>query len=268
MRHGSATLIGIVAAAASFIGGVACVARGTRSDHQGARPSRTPPPHMWEVHARDVPALAEKVFLTFDDGTDDRGNTMGVLDALAVEGVRATFCFNTKPKVSDAALRASVARVLREGHSLCNHSFDHPDLTKLDADAIEREFADMETSVLRVVPDSPAVTLVRTPFLAMNPTIAAAVARHGVHLGVDFVSGDTSCWADEEPRRSECAAVIRESVVAGAKGIVLLHSLNGATAKAVPGILAGLKARRAEFATIEELVVAKYGKSSHELYFP
>lgn len=229
-------------------------------------PDRARPAQMMEVRARDVPALFGKVFLTFDDGTDDLGNTTGVLDALKAEGVPATFCFNSKPKVSDAALRASVTRVLTEGHSLCNHSFDHADLTKMDAAGVETQFAAMEASVRRVLPNSPAITLVRTPFLAMNPTIAGVVVRHGVHVGVDFVSGDTDCWSDLEPRRTQCANTIRDAVVAGAKGIVLLHSLNGATSRAMPGILAGLKARNAQFGTIEELVAAKYGNGSHELY--
>lgn len=235
-----------------------CLARGGQP-----APARAP---MLQVRARDVPALAGKVFLTFDDGTDDQGNTTAVLDALKAAGVSATFCFNSKRNVSDRALRESVARVLREGHSLCNHSADHPDLTKLSARAIEAQFARMEASVRRVMPDSPAVTLVRTPFLAMNPTIATVVARHGVHIGVDFVSHDTDCWADAEPKRTECANTIRDTVVPRAHGIVLLHSLNGATATAVPDILAGLKARHAEFGTIEELVLAKYGKRSHDLY--
>ena len=60
------------------------------------------------------------VYLTFDDGPGPQ--TPAVLDALAAAGVRATFCLVGNRVAGYAAV---AQRVIAEGHTLCNHSWDH-----------------------------------------------------------------------------------------------------------------------------------------------
>ncbi len=59
-------------------------------------------------------------YLTFDDGPGPY--TGRVLDILAAAGVKATFCEVGQKVTENPAL---TQRVVAEGHTLCNHSWDH-----------------------------------------------------------------------------------------------------------------------------------------------
>jgi len=61
------------------------------------------------------------VALTFDDGPDPV-NTPAILDVLAHCGVKATFCINGFKLAGNEEL---VKRMVREGHTICNHSWHH-----------------------------------------------------------------------------------------------------------------------------------------------
>jgi peptidoglycan/xylan/chitin deacetylase (PgdA/CDA1 family) len=65
--------------------------------------------------------------LTFDDGPHPE-HTPALLELLAAHGARATFFL-----IGDQAERypETVARILREGHTLGNHSWNHPQFERL-----------------------------------------------------------------------------------------------------------------------------------------
>ncbi|WP_412542188.1 polysaccharide deacetylase family protein [Longispora sp. K20-0274] len=63
------------------------------------------------------------VALTFDDGPDPV-QTPALLDALQLNHVRATFCLVGKRVKENPAL---VRRIVAEGHTVCNHSWEHRD---------------------------------------------------------------------------------------------------------------------------------------------
>ena len=68
------------------------------------------------------------VYMTFDDGPNE--GTPYVLDALKAAGVRATFFINSdnllenNPTVA-ARNKESLIRMVREGHVIGDHSYDH-----------------------------------------------------------------------------------------------------------------------------------------------
>lgn len=61
------------------------------------------------------------VYLTFDDGPDGK-NTPAILDILAENGVKGTFYVLGR---NAAAHPETMERMLREGHAIGNHSYDH-----------------------------------------------------------------------------------------------------------------------------------------------
>jgi peptidoglycan/xylan/chitin deacetylase (PgdA/CDA1 family) len=64
---------------------------------------------------------SDAVALTFDDGPDPK-NTMDLLDLLKEQGVKATFCVvGSRARDHPEVIRRMVA----EGHTLCNHSWQH-----------------------------------------------------------------------------------------------------------------------------------------------
>src|SRR3954471_8975916 len=87
------------------------------------------------AQARTQSCGAGYVRLTFDDGPN-RTATPEILDTLAAHGVTATFFVVGQMAAANPTI---VSRESREGHTIGNHSWDHPDLTKLDRAQVESE---------------------------------------------------------------------------------------------------------------------------------
>ena len=84
----------------------------------------------------------EKVlYLTFDAGYEN-GNTPAILDALKKHNAPATFFvvgnyIETAPDL--------VKRMVAEGHTVGNHTYHHPDMSKISSkEAFEKELGDLE----------------------------------------------------------------------------------------------------------------------------
>ncbi len=82
------------------------------------------------------------IYLTFDAGYEN-GNTPAILDALKKHNAPATFFLvgnylNTSPDL--------VKRMVAEGHNVGNHTFHHPDMSKISTkESFEKELSDLET---------------------------------------------------------------------------------------------------------------------------
>lgn len=77
----------------------------------------------------------KEVYLTFDTGYEI-GNTSLILDTLKSKNVKATF-FITGHFIKENPLL--VKRMSDEGHIAGNHTWNHPDITKLSYDEIKQE---------------------------------------------------------------------------------------------------------------------------------
>ncbi|NUT37700.1 MAG: polysaccharide deacetylase family protein [Hamadaea sp.] len=103
----------------------------------------------------------QTVALTFDDGPDPV-NTPKMLDLLAACGVKATFCLVGFRARNHPDL---VARIAAEGHTLCNHSWQH--LFDLGADERTDEYIrhDLEatTAVIQRAAPQAKVAYFRAP---------------------------------------------------------------------------------------------------------
>jgi peptidoglycan/xylan/chitin deacetylase (PgdA/CDA1 family) len=182
--------------------------------------------------SRAAPQAAARVFLTFDDGPV-RGNTGRVLDALANHGVEATFFVVGRQARWYPRL---VRREYREGHSVQNHTYTHPDLTTLSNTGIKRELRRTNRAIRAA--GVPRPYRFRPPYGATN----TRVKRVGASLGLTQTlwSVDPRDWADPSP------SVICRRVVgnAGPGSIVLLHDGTGAnTDEALPCIIRRLEAK-------------------------
>ena len=74
-----------------------------------------------------VPTEEKVLYLTFDAGFEN-GNTGKILDALKKHQVKATFFlvgnyFETQPDL--------VKRMVEDGHTVGNHTYSHPDMSKI-----------------------------------------------------------------------------------------------------------------------------------------
>jgi peptidoglycan-N-acetylglucosamine deacetylase len=172
------------------------------------------------------------VRLTFDDGPV-RTNTPGVLNVLSSYRVKATFFV-----IGQRARRypGLVKREYREGHSVQNHTYTHPDLTTLGPVEIRRELRATNRAIKAA--GVPRPNRFRPPKGVTNARVRSAGASLG--LIQTLWSVDPRDWADPP------ASVICRRVVSNVRpgSIVLLHDGSGTnTAEALPCIIKRLRAQ-------------------------
>jgi peptidoglycan-N-acetylglucosamine deacetylase len=172
------------------------------------------------------------VRLTFDDGPV-RANTPRVLNVLSKYRVKVTFFVIGQQARRHPRL---VKREYREGHSVQNHTYTHPDLTTLGPVQTRRE--------LRATNQAIKAAGVPRPYRFRPPhgRTNARVRSVGASLGLiqTLWSVDPRDWADPP------ASVICRRVVTNVRpgSIVLLHDASAAnTVEALPCIIKRLRAQ-------------------------
>lgn len=177
------------------------------------------------------------VALTFDDGPD-AGSTAKILDALHQEHAVATFFLIGNRVGQNAEL---VKRVYREGQELGNHSWSHPDFTRLGSAAIKSQIDQTNKAIEGV--GLPAPLIVRLPYGSRNNFVKQQISQPLVMWNVD-----PKDWHEKDPQR------IDELVESGAKpgAIILMHD-RPTTAAAVPKIVHNLK-QKYRLVTVSELL--------------
>ena len=126
------------------------------------------------VVAAQVPACSGGVVaLTFDDGPTPETNA--VLDELKINGLKATF-FVLGWNVE--AYPDVARRIVREGHQIANHSWDHKDLTTLTAAELDHEIKATNDIIRQVTGVTPKFA--RPPYGSTNEAVHAAMVKYGL----------------------------------------------------------------------------------------
>ncbi|MFI9363750.1 polysaccharide deacetylase family protein [Kitasatospora sp. NPDC053057] len=181
------------------------------------------------------------VYLTFDDGPSP-AYTPRILSILNRYGVHATF-FEIGENV--AAHPALTAQVARQGHSVQNHSWSHPDLRRLSASSFNSQVGDTDRVIRAQTGHAPKC--LRPPYGAVNGTVRSRAAALGKQ--VVLWSVDPADWS--RPGTGAIQSRVLRNVRPGS--VILLHDGGGdrsQTVAALPTILSTLKARGYGFATL------------------
>lgn len=189
------------------------------------------------------PLGARYLHLTFDDGPSPRW-TPQVLDVLRHYRARATFFAVGSALAANPAL---ARRIVREGHTLENHTWSHADLTRLSATRFASE-VDRTSALVRRLTGRPT-RLLRPPYGAVNAAVQARAASRGHRIAL---------WdVDPQDWRRPGVSTIVANVLARARpgGIVLLHDGGGdrsQTVAALGQVLETLTRRGYRFNTMAE----------------
>ncbi|AGZ45939.1 polysaccharide deacetylase family protein [Actinoplanes friuliensis] len=138
-----------------------------------AGPKPRPPAQNYRIQRTTG---TKSVGLTFDDGPDPV-NTPKLLDLLKKYNVKATFCL-VGHRVRDN--KALVKRIAAEGHTLCNHSWQHlEDLRERD-DAYA--FRDLEATNEQLHKAAPGAKIkyFRAPYGNFSPRLTQFAAKLGM----------------------------------------------------------------------------------------
>jgi peptidoglycan-N-acetylglucosamine deacetylase len=192
------------------------------------------------------------IALTFDDGPSAK-YTPTVLDILKQNNAKATF-FVTGGSVS---LHPEVLkRAFAEGHEIGNHSYTHPNCSKLAPAAIAKELNKTNALIRENINVAPR--LFRPPFGACNAQCKAVVAQQGLQIITwDYMVND---W-DSQKTTPE---IIANSIIQHARHGAIMNMHDGyenkeKTVAALPKIIATLKERGYQLVTVAELLkIAPY----------
>ncbi|MET9527494.1 polysaccharide deacetylase family protein [Streptomyces coeruleorubidus] len=178
------------------------------------------------------------IALTFDDGPAVP-ETSALLTHLAQYRARVTF-FTVGQNV--AAHPDLVRAEAKAGHEIGNHSWNHPDLTRLSSRQVASQLNRTSAAIKAATGRTP--TLFRPPYGAVNRTVRAATALSPVLWDVD-----TEDWKYREP------AKVARTVITKAQpnNVVLMHDIHATSVAAVPEILRTLTARGYHFVTVSHL---------------
>jgi peptidoglycan-N-acetylglucosamine deacetylase len=209
--------------------------------------SVTPKPATWFSVNVDGPYIA----MTFDDGPSPE-TTPRLLDILKQRNIKATFFMIGQNAQANPTI---VQRILAEGHEIGNHSWTHPQLSKLSDDKVTEEITKTQTAIKNACGYTPV--LLRPPYGAITARQKEWIEKQ-FGLSVIIWSVDPFDW------KRPGASVIEERILAGARpgAIILSHDIHKQTVDAMPATLDALAAKGFKFVTVSQLIAMNKPKSS------
>ena len=184
-------------------------------------------------------AAGEKLIaVTFDDGPSQY--TAQLLDGLAARGAKATFFMLGEMAQSRQGI---VKRAWEEGHQICSHSYNHPNLNTLSSDQVRSQFSRTD-GILDGALGFDARFMIRPPYGNYTQNILNIG-------GVPFFywSVDTEDW------KSRNADSVYNMFLKYARdgSIVLLHDIYPTSVSGALRAIDTLKSQGYEFVTVAEL---------------
>lgn len=222
-------------------------------DLLGGSESKT---RVMDEHPEDVPNIVfhhgptnkKLAALTFDDGPDVHYTTK-ILDILKQNNIKATFFIIG---VRAEAHPEMVKRIAAEGHVIGNHTWDHPDIKKIDINKIKEEVQRNDDLLSKLIGYKPH--LFRPPYGFANANDIRELGKLGYKI-IDW-SVDTKDWAGTPP--DKIMDYVHKELSPGA--IVLEHCAGGKddkldnTVDALPKIITYLKSQGYSFVTVPQLL--------------
>lgn len=185
------------------------------------------------------------VAITYDDGPSDE-TTPTVLDALEEHfGVATFFMVGSRISGNEAILQRSY----NLGNELGNHTYDHPELSKLGSEGVQSQLSQTDELIKNACPDITSI-IMRPPFGAFNDTVKSAANRP-----IIMWSLDTLDWKTRNTQSDIDAAL-------GAKDgdIILMHDIHEPTVAAAEAIITGLQEKGFQLVTVSELYQYRKGE--------
>jgi peptidoglycan-N-acetylglucosamine deacetylase len=176
-----------------------------------------------------------EVVLTFDDGPQV-GFTHAILDALAAECTKATFFSIGK---MSAGMPEIIRDVAKAGHTIGTHTWSHADLSKARSEDDWKDEIEKGFSAVRRAVGGPIAPFFRYPVL--KDTKDTLQYLGGRNIAVFSVDLDTFDFKFRNPEQFVKQALDR--LERKGKGIILMHDVQPVTAKALPRLLAEIRAK-------------------------
>ena len=195
------------------------------------------------------PNADEKViYLTFDAGYEN-GNVAKILDILKEENVTAAFFILGNLITRNSEL---VKRMVEEGHTVCNHTNRHKDMSKCDDAAFLKELHDLETLYSEKI-GGELSHYYRPPegtFSRANLACAKANGYKTVFWSFAYPDWDNNKQMTPEKAKK----IILDNAHNGE--VMLLHPTSATNAQILADVIRTLKSEGYRFGSLDELTAA------------
>ncbi|MCM1101671.1 MAG: polysaccharide deacetylase family protein [Clostridium sp.] len=189
------------------------------------------------------------IYLTFDCGYEN-GNTEAILDALKKHNVSATF-FVVGHYLESAP--DMVKRMVTEGHTVGNHTYHHPDMSKIaDAKVFGEEMEDVRSLYLEVTGEEMPMYY-RPPqgkYSLSNLQMAKDLGYYTFFWSLAYVDWNV----EDQPTHEEAFEKLTKRIHPGA--IVLLHNTSKTNGEILDELLTKWEEMGYTFGTLEDLIGA------------
>lgn len=203
--------------------------------------------YLRQFHAHYMGNPEEKViYLTFDAGYEN-GNTPAILDALKKHQAPATFFvvgnyLETAPEL--------VKRMVAEGHTVANHTYHHPDMSKISSrDTFAKELESLE-ALYQQITGQTMKRYYRPPqgkYSESNLKMASDMGYQTFFWSLAYVDW----YQDKQPSHEEAFKKLLGRIHPGA--IVLLHSTSQTNGEILDELLGKWEDMGYQFHALDEL---------------
>ena len=194
------------------------------------------------------PTQEKVLYITFDAGYEN-GYTAQILDALKKHQAPATFFLvgnylETEPEL--------VCRMVKEGHTVGNHTYSHPDMSAISTEEAFREELTKNEALYKEITGEEMAKLYRPPqgkFCESNLCMAQELGYRTVFWSLAYVDW----YEDDQPTREEAFEKLIPRIHPGA--VVLLHSTSATNAAILDDLLTQWEDLGYTFGRLEEIVL-------------
>lgn len=188
------------------------------------------------------------IYLTFDAGFEN-GNTPAILDALKKHNAKAAFFvvgnyIQTSPDL--------IKRMVEEGHIVGNHTFHHPDMSKIaEMTSFQKEIQDLE-NLYKETTGQDLPKYYRPPqgkYSEQNLKQANELGYKTIFWSLAYVDW----YTDKQPTHEQAFEKLVPRIHPGA--VVLLHSTSKTNAEILDELLTKWEQQGYTFGTLDELGV-------------
>lgn len=191
-----------------------------------------------------------RIALTLDAGAS-AAPTPRMLDALRERGLKITFFLTGKWIRANPEL---VRQIIADGHEIGNHTLNHPDLRKLDAQQIADELAETERALHEVADTASIRPFFRAPYGAYNNRVLQTVQSQG-YLSIYWTLDSLDSVGEPKTPEFLLERVTRKLSPEQLRGaIILAHCGSEPTADALPAILDRYAEMGFEVTTVSRLM--------------
>jgi peptidoglycan-N-acetylmuramic acid deacetylase len=186
------------------------------------------------------------IYLTFDAGFEN-GYTAKILDTLKKHKVKATFFLvgnylKTSPDL--------VKRMVSEGHIVGNHTFNHPDMSKIsNMESFQKEMVSVEDMYFEITG-----TKLRKFYRPPQGKYSVSNLKQANELGYKTIFWSLAYvdwYQDKQPTKEQAFEKLIPRIHPGA--VVLLHSTSKTNAEILDELLTKWEAAGYQFGTLTDL---------------